>query len=89
MPRYLVERYWPGATEEQFMDAARRSEQAAADLVNEGVDIRFVRSTYMREEETIFDVFDAATAAEAALVSARAALRYDRIVEALEAHPAT
>jgi Protein of unknown function (DUF4242) len=80
VPNYLVESYVsnaPGA-----LDDSRERAQRAAELG--GVGFRYVRTTFLRDDETCFHVFEA-TSLEALVEAAqRAGLPDTRVTEAIE-----
>jgi hypothetical protein len=80
MRNYLVESYAsraPGA-----LDESRERAQRAAELG--GVGVRYVRTMYLRDDETCFHVFEA-TSLEAVIEAARrAGLPDTRVTEAME-----
>jgi hypothetical protein len=80
MRNYLVESYVsnaPGALD----DSRERAQRAAA---FGGVGVRYVRTTYLRDDETCFHVFEA-TSLEAVIEAAqRAGLPDTRVTEAIE-----
>jgi hypothetical protein len=83
MPRFLVESYLspaPGALE-QASDGAR---QAAEVATSGGNNVRYLRTTLLRADETCFHMFDADSqeAMEAALESAGIAV--ERVAQAVE-----
>jgi hypothetical protein len=83
VPSYLVETFLArGAAGER---AARegRARAAATELTRQGARVRFAYSIHVPEDETCFFVFDAASAPDAALAAARAALGPFRVVEAI------
>jgi hypothetical protein len=76
---FLVERYWPGLTKDEFAGAERRLRRAVRDLVRTGAAIRLVSSTFIPAEEIVLSVFEAP--GEAAVVEAnlRSGVRFDRV----------
>jgi hypothetical protein len=80
---YLVERYWPGITAEAHEAAVARGRRAAAELRREGVDIAYVRSTLVPEQETVLCVFEAESADVVAALNDLAEIPCDRITEAV------
>ena len=78
MPRYVVESYATGQEVEQARERARR----AAEL-DPGV--RYVRTTFLPGDETVLHVFEAPSAEALDRAGRLANLRYERIVEAVEA----
>jgi len=77
MPRYLVESYSADAA----VDEARERARLAAEL-EPGV--RYVRSTFVPTDEFVLHVFEAPSADVLSRAGKRAALQYQRIVEARE-----
>jgi hypothetical protein len=86
---YLVEHYWPGITAAIFSSAAERVRTAAEAMASNGAPIRFLHSTMVPADEAAFCVFEAPSAELIEQVYARAAVRFERIVPALEAHVPT
>ena len=80
MQTYLVEAY--GANSDAAFADARRRAVRAAEL---GAGVRYVRTTFLPEEETLLHVFEVRSAAELRRAVEEAALAYERIVEAVEA----
>ena len=79
MPSYLVESYLadsPNAVEE-----ARERAERAADF---GADVRHLRTTFLPGDETVLHVFEAPSAEALDEAGRRAALPFERIVEAVE-----
>ena len=79
VPSYLVESYLtdsPAAVAD-----AREPAQPAGGL---GGGVRYVRTTFLPGDETVLHVFEAASAAAVARAARRAALEYERIVEAVD-----
>ena len=81
---FLVEHYWPGITPDGFEAAAERVRQSAAALASTGLRIRFLHSTLVPEDEAAFCVFDAESPALVEEAYARAAVPYERVLNALE-----
>jgi hypothetical protein len=81
---FLVEHYWPGITAERFEAAAGQVRACAAQMEDEGTSVRFLHSTFVPEDEAALCVFQAPTAALVEEAYARAGVRFDRIVDALE-----
>jgi Protein of unknown function (DUF4242) len=79
MPSYLVESYAarsPGAVEK-----ARERARRTAEL---GADVRYLRTTFLPDDEVILHLFEAPSAAALDEAGRRAALPFERIVEAVE-----
>ena len=81
MKKYLVERYLPGATDGQLDEAGERLAAAAERLAAEGVDVRYVGSTFVPEEESCFCRFESACLEEVERACVRAGVPFARIVE--------
>ena len=79
MPRYLLEAYVPDSTS-AFGAAQERAERTAE--LGEG--IRHVRTTFLPDDQLVQHVFEAPSAAALRRAGIRAALRYERLVEAFE-----
>lgn len=85
MPSYLIEVYLPRSRAHEARAAGRRARLAAQELSREGVPIRFLRTTFLPDDETCFHLFEASTPGAVEEVSRRAALGRARIVRAIEA----
>ncbi len=83
MPSYLVERYLPGITSEQLMAAAGRARDTTAQMTKEGTQIRYLRSTFIPQDETCFCQFDGPSVEAVKTANDRAQIPFDRIVEAI------
>lgn len=81
---YLVEHYWPGITAEAFHAAAKRVRATARAMARGGTPIRHLHSILVPADEAAFCVFDAASMELIEQLYARAGVRFDRIVAALE-----
>jgi hypothetical protein len=79
MPNYLVESYL--ADSPAGVEAAR---ERARSLADEGAGVRYVRTTFLPDDETILHVFEAPSLTALSDAAQVAALRYERIVEAVE-----
>lgn len=77
---YVVERYLPGLTRESIAPMQERLLEAARQLCEEGVRVRYLGSTIVEEDEACFCRFEAATADAVADVNRWAKAPYDRIV---------
>jgi hypothetical protein len=77
MPNYLVESY----AAQGAIDDARERARLAAEL---GDRVRYVRTTFLPGDETVFHLFEAPSADALRRAGRRAALEYQRIVEAVE-----
>jgi hypothetical protein len=79
MPRYLLEAYVPDSTSAR--GAARTGAKRTAAL---GEGIRHVRTTFLPDDQLVQHVFEAPSAAALRRAGTRAALQYERLVEAFE-----
>jgi hypothetical protein len=79
---YVVECYVSKAKCDEFPAIRARARAAARAMTREGTTVRYVRSILIPEDETCFHVFEGPSADVIGEVSRRAALSYDRIVEA-------
>jgi hypothetical protein len=79
VPSYLVESYV--AATPAALDDARKRARRAAEIGN---GIRYVRTTFLPEDETILHLFEAPSAAVLGDAGRRASLSFERIVEAVE-----
>lgn len=81
---YLVEHYWPGITTETFRETAERVRTTAEAMARGGTAIHYLHSTMVPVDEAAFFVLDAASMELVEQLYARAGIRFDRIVAALE-----
>ena len=81
---YLVEHYWPGVTAAEFSAAAERVRSSAAELAGEGKHVRYLHSTLVPEDEAAFCVLAADSQALVEEAYARAGVRFERVVQAVE-----
>jgi hypothetical protein len=84
MRTYLVEAYVPRSQERGARGAGQRARAAAAELSGEGVPVRYVRTTFLPEDETCFHVFEAGSMDVVEEACRRAALRHARVSLAVE-----
>ena len=81
---FLVEHYWPGVTEGDFAAAAKSVRAATEALTSEGRPIHYLHSTLVLEDEAAFCVFEADSRSLVEEAYARAGVRYERIVRAVQ-----
>jgi hypothetical protein len=81
---YLVEHYWPGTTAERCRATAELVRTTAEAMARGGTPIRWLHSIIVPADEAAFCVFDAGSLDLVEQVYARAGVRFDRIVDALE-----
>jgi hypothetical protein len=84
MRSYCLELYLPRGSDARIEKAADDARRAAEALSTDGVPIRYVRTTYLDEDETCFHLFEAESAEEVAAAAHRAGLA-GRITLAFEA----
>ena len=85
MPRYLVEIFVSRSRAREAAAAGRRARTAAEALSREGTSVRYLRTTYLPDDETCFHAFEADSVAAVEEVSQRARLGRGRVVGAIEA----
>lgn len=76
---FLVERYWPGISQDQLDDAEDRIRRAVGDLARAGARIRLVSSTLIPADEVVLMQFDAASEDDVIEASRRSRVRFDRM----------
>jgi hypothetical protein len=84
VPTYMVEAYMPHSHAQEARAAGRRARAAAEELSREGMPVRYVRTTFLPDDETCFHLFDALSANAVEEVSRRAKLGHARVVNAVE-----
>jgi hypothetical protein len=83
VPTYLVERYWPGVTNELLLEALNRGRRVMEQLSSEGTRVRDIMSVLIPEEEVVFSFYDGPSADAVRQINERAGIRVSRIVEAI------
>jgi len=76
---FLVELYLPRSDPSAVAGAVAGARRAAEELTAAGTPVRFVRSIFVPEDETCFQLFEAASAEAVREAADRAELRVDRI----------
>jgi hypothetical protein len=84
MPKYIVERHLPGITTEQLAAAAGRAKSTTAVMTEEGVPVRYLRSTFVPAEEKCFCLFEGESAEAVEDANERAEIPFERVTEALQ-----
>ena len=84
MPSYLVEAYVPRSRAQDARSAGRRARLAAERLSSEGMPVRYVRTTFVPDDETCFHFFEAGSEEAVIEVCRRAGIGSARIVSAVE-----
>jgi hypothetical protein len=80
---YLVELYVARDDAAALERGAAQARRAAEELTREGTSVRFLRSIFVPEDETCFYLYEAASAAAVRDAVGRAALSFERVVEAV------
>ena len=83
MAEFLVELYAPRSDEDAVELDSQRARRAADELARQGLQVRFVRSVFVPEDETCFYLYEASSAGNARRAAQRAGLRVDRVTEAI------
>jgi len=81
---YLAEAYLARQRASELRTHERRARAAAKKLTRQGVPIRFVRSIFVPADEICFYVFEAISAQAVGAACERAALRFERVIEAVD-----
>jgi Nickel responsive protein SCO4226-like len=84
MPSYVVESY--AADSQTVFDEARAQARRVEEL---GEGVRYVRTTFLPDDQTMLHVFEAPSAEELDRAGRLAALPYERIVVAVEGAEST
>src|SRR5262245_43696146 len=82
--RYVMELYLPRSRALEAGATGHRARAAAAALAHEGLPIRYIRTTYLPDDETCFHVFEAGSIDIVGEAGRRAALGRVRVVPAVE-----
>ncbi len=77
---FLVECYWPGLTESGVMVTARRAQEAAEKLNEQGKQISYRSAFLVPDDEVAFCLFDASSVGTVEEACHRAELPFDRIL---------
>jgi hypothetical protein len=84
MSEFLLELYIAKTNSAAVAAGAERLSKAAAELSVEGTSVRVVRSIFVAEDETCYVLIEAATAEAVRDIATRAALPFERVVEATD-----
>ena len=87
MPVYMVDRDLPGVSMEALAQAQRKAIDTAAELREQGREVRYIRSTFVPGESHCMCLFEAPSASEVAELNDRAGIPYTRVTEALDLTP--
>lgn len=84
LPTYLVERYLPALLPEMLEAHAEREREAMARVSSEGIGVRHLRSTYLRQDELLFSLFEGPSLESVREAIERAGVPFERITEAID-----
>jgi hypothetical protein len=84
MQSYLAEAYLARPRASELPTNERRARSAANELTQQGIAVRFVRSIFVPADEICFYVFEAASADAVRAACESAALRFERVIEAVD-----
>jgi hypothetical protein len=76
---FVGERYLPSVSREQAMAVAERLRAAAANLAREGSAVRLLSTTFVPDEEWMFDLIEAARPEEVERIYAMAGVAVERL----------
>ncbi len=82
MPEFVAEQYFPRAGAVGAGQAGKAARGAAEQLAREGAQIAFVRSIFIPDDETCLFIYEADTVETVRVAGERAALAFERILEA-------
>jgi hypothetical protein len=83
LPQYLVERFLPGDPAARLAAVGDRARGFAEQLWSEGIQVRYLGSTMVPQDQTCFCLFEGPSAEAVREVNTRAGLAFERILEAL------
>ena len=84
---YVVERYLPGLSRANLLPRLSRLEPVTQDLCERGLEVRYLGSTIVLEDEACFCQFEGFSVAAVTEANRRADLPFDRIVPAVLVQP--
>ena len=83
MPIYLVERYWPGVTDELLLEAINRGRRVIEQMRVEGTLVSGITSILIPSEEVVFSVYEGPSSTAVRQLNERAGIPVSRIVEVI------
>ncbi|HEX4621280.1 MAG TPA: DUF4242 domain-containing protein [Myxococcaceae bacterium] len=83
MSTYVAERYLPGVTSKQLLDAARSAKAASARMTAAGTPVTYLRSTFLSGDETCYCLFEGPSEEAVRQANDEAGIPYERIVPAI------
>jgi hypothetical protein len=81
---FLAERYVPAGNRDIVVADAARAHEASRELAEEGTIVRHLGSTLVPSDEVCLALFEASSAEAVQRLIERAALPYQRVVEAVQ-----
>lgn len=84
MPRFVGESYPVGVGRKTLVAASRRARLVAVEMRAEGREVRFLKSTYVPDEEALICLVDAPSAEVVMELGRRAGLPLERVAEAVD-----
>lgn len=81
MPIFVGERYLPQARQDVALDEAERIRAAVSRLAPGGSPVRLLSTTYVPNEEWVFDLFEAESADRVEDVYAEGGVAVERVTE--------
>jgi hypothetical protein len=85
MPNYCLELYLPGASTSRIDEAAADARRAAGASARSSR-VRYLRTTYLADDETCLHFFEAASVEHVADAARRAGLATERITRSVDPH---
>jgi hypothetical protein len=85
--QFLLEVFVPRSNRRDVGQVERRLSAAASHISRKGAPVRYLRATYVPEDETCFHLFEAVASDRVARVSELAGLEGGRILEARTTEP--
>ncbi len=83
MTEFLVECFVSATDMTAVADGSEGARRAAEALTREGIEVRFLRSIFVPEDETCFYLYEAGSAQAVHEAAIRAGLAFDRVAEAV------
>lgn len=84
MPAFLAELYIPRTQAASTTASATRARDAAQELNRQGIQIRYLRSIFVPDDETCFQMYRAGSIQAVRDLGARAGLQFEHISEVNE-----
>ena len=88
MTTFLVERYRPGASEDEIAHVIARDVEVAQAMRGEGKEIRVVSSTFVERDEVVLSVVEAEAEEDVIPLGERSGTPVDRAIPATDVLPA-